>query len=199
MRLLVILGLVSGMCPVGLAAQTVADKPAAEIAPEVVAATKALPGQTVKRLRSAPDRFVQEAGRLIWGYGRDGAIDTAGLARYVGLQRASTRARTLRSFLDADLDNDGAVTGDEITARASTLAANARGRLRFAHQAADLNRDGSVSWTEMRDLAQLDAMDNLSAEDEAVVMGFMGFDTDKDGQVTVAEVDAMIKLFKPDL
>lgn len=199
MRRLAILSLVLGLLPLGLAAQPVDDESVPETSPEVVAATKALPGQTVKRLRSAPDRFVQEAGRLIFGYGRDGAIDTAGLARYVALQRASTRARTLRTFLDADLDNDGGVTGDEITARADTLAANARGRLRFAHQAADMNRDGSVSWNEMRDLAQLDAMDNLSAEDEAVVMGFMGFDTDKDGQVTVAEVDAMIKLFQPDL
>ena len=198
MRALMILTLFLGLMPFAVTAQTAGDDPASAVSPQIAAATNALPGATVKRLRTAPDRFVQEAGRLIYGYGKDGAIDAAGLARYVALTRASNRARTLRSFLDADLDNDGAVTADEITARADTLAANARGRLMFGHKLADLDRDGAVSWTEMRDLAQLDAMERLSAQDEAVVMGFMGFDTDKDGQVTTAEVQAMIKLFLPD-
>ena len=199
MRISAIIGLLLGLWPLGLAAQTVTGDPVPELSADVIAATQALPGKTVKWLRSAPDRFLQEAGRLIWGYGRDGAIDAAGLARYVALQRASIRARTLRVFLDADLDNDGAVNGDEIAVRADTLAAGARGRLRFAHRAADMNRDGSVSWDEMRDLAQLDAMDSLSIEDEAVVMGFIGFDTDKDGSVTVAEVRDLLKMFQPDL
>ena len=199
MRALVILTLFLGLMPFAVAAQTAGDDPAPAVSPQIAAATNALPAATVKRLRTAPDRFVQEAGRLIYGYGKDGAVDAAGLAEYVALTRASIRARTLRSFLDADLDNNGAVTADEIAARADTLAANARGRLMFAHKSADLDRDGAVSWTEMRDLAQLDAMDNLSAQDEAVVMGFMGFDADKDGRVSVAEVQAMIKLFLPDL
>jgi len=199
MRLLLVYTILLGLIPFGLAAQTVADTPGSDLSADVIAATNAVPAATVKRMRSAPDRFVQEAGRLIYGYGQAGAIDAPDLARYVALQRATTRARTLRSFLDADLDNDGAVSGDEIAARADTLAANARGRLRFAHQSADLNRDGSVSWDEMRDLAQLDAMVTMSAEDEAVVLGFMGFDTDKNGQVTVSEVQAMLDLFQPDL
>lgn len=199
MHLTCIFMITLAMVPAGLAAQTLPKDPAPAVAPEIAAATKAMPAQTVKRMRSAPDRFVQEAGRLIYGYGTDGGIDAPGLARYVALQRASTRARSLRSFLDADLDNDGAVSGDEIAARADTLAANARGRLRFAHGAADLNRDGSVSWDEMRDLAQIDAMDNMSDQDAAVVLGFMGFDTDMDGTVTIPEVQAMVKLFAPDL
>ena len=199
MRRLIGIAMFVGLLPFGLAAQ-MADKPAAPvIPPEVAAATKVLPAATVKRLRSAPDRFVQEAGRLIYGYGKDGSIDAAGLTRFVALQRASSRARTLRTFLDADLDNDGAVSGAEIAARADTLAATARGRLRFAHSSADLDGDGSVNWAEMRDLAQIDAMDAMTLQEEAVVMGFMGFDTDKNGQVTVAEVQAMLKLFQPQL
>jgi len=199
MRTLIVLTLFFGLLPFASIAQTAGNVPAPGVSPEIAAATNALPGATVKRLRTAPERFVQEAGRLIYGYGKDGAIDAAGLAKYVALTRASTRARTLRSFLDADLDNDGAVTADEIAARADSLAANARGRLMFAHKSADLDRDGAVSWNEMRDLAQSDAMESLSAQDEAVVMGFMGFDADKDGQVTAAEVQAMIKLFQPEL
>ena len=145
MRRLMIFGLVLALWPVGGAAQTAFEQPKVEMSPEVAAATKALPDKTVKRLRTSPDRYVQEAGRLIFGYGTDGAIDAAGLVRYVALQRASIRARSLRSFLDSDLDNDGAVTGEEIAARADTLASDARGRLRFARKAADLNRDGRVT------------------------------------------------------
>lgn len=197
MRRLTIFTLFLALMPFGLAAQTVRDVAAPEILPGVISATAALPAATVKRLRSAPDRFVQDAGRLIYGYGQGGAIDAPGLARYVALQRASSRARNLRSFLDADLDNDGAVSGAEIAARADTLAANARGRLRFAHKSADLDQDGSVSWDEMRNQAQIDAMGIVSTEDEAVIMGFTGFDSDKDGQVTMAEVQAMLTLFQP--
>lgn len=199
MRLWILLSLMMGVLPVALAAQETTADATPGLSPAVAAAIAALPGPTVRRLRAAPDRFLQEAGRLIYGYGRDDGIDAAGLVRYIALQRAATRGRTLRAFLDADLDNDGAISRDEVSARAATLAANARGRLLFAHQMADLNRDGSVSWDEMRTLAQQDALAALSAEDEAVLLGFMGFDADKDGSVTMAEVQTMQKLFQPDL
>ena len=191
--------LLVGLLPGAIAGQTAAQDTARKPAPEVAAAIAALPAATVKRLRSAPDRFLQEAGRLIYGYGADGAIDAAGLARYVALQRASVRARSMRSFLDADLNNDGAVSSDEITARADTLAANARGRLIFAHKAADLENDTTVSAEEMRNLAELDAMDSLTADEEQVILGFIGFDADKDGLVTTAEVQTLIRLIQPEL
>ena len=198
MRIWAVVLLVIAMLPAGLSAQTAADTAARAVSPEVAAATRALPGATVKRLRTASDRFAQEAGRLIYGYGENGSIDASDLARFITLSRASTRARSLRSFLDADLDNNGVVDGDEVVSRADSLAANARGQLRLNHVLADMNRDGSVSGDEMRAFAQLDAMDAMTVEDASVIMGFIGFDTNKDGGVTMLEVQAMIAVFRPD-
>lgn len=165
--------------------------------PVALALIAALPAVTVKRLRLAPDRFIEEAGVLIYGYGTNGAIDPAGLARFVDLRRASTRAAVLRRFLDADLNNDGDVSAAEIATRADSLAANARGRLRAAHATADLNADGTVSWDEMRGLAQLEAVAGLSATEASTVAGFIGFDRNGDGAVDLAEVRAVVALLLP--
>lgn len=160
----------------------------------VLALMQTLPEKTIKRLREVPERFKAEASVLICGYGREGGIDAEGLDRYILLQRAEARGRILRRFADADLDNDGEVQAAEIAIKADTLAASERGRLRLAFAQSDIDRDDSLSGAEMRALAEMEAMAELSETDADVLRGFMAFDLDGNGAVTVAEVGAVAKM-----
>ncbi len=166
--------------------------------PGVIALMETLPEQTLKRLRENPQRFVTEASVLIYGYGRDGAIDAAGLQRFIALERAAVRARSMRRLLEADLDNDGAMDAGEVASLADAGSANERGRLRLAHQAADLDRDGRVTMDELRTGGQIEAMAELSDADAAILMDFMGFDRDGDDRVSVAEVKQAVSLIAPE-
>ncbi len=164
----------------------------------VLALMQTLPEKTIKRLREVPERFKAEALVLIYGYGRDGGIDADGLERYILLERAEARGRILRRFADTDLDNDGVVQAAEVTIKADTLAASERGRLRLAFVQSDIDRDDSLSGAEMRALAELEAMVALPDADADVLRGFMAFDLDGNGAVTVAEVGAVAKLLAVD-
>lgn len=172
------------------------EPPAAD--PAVIAMMETLPEQTVKRLRDDPRRFVGEASVLIYGHGRDGAIDAQGLARFIALERAAVRARSMRRLLEADLNNDGAMDAGEVASLADAGSANERGRLRLAHQAADLDRDGRVTMEELRRLGQIEAMAELSDADAAILMAFMGFDSDGDGRVTISEVKQAVAQIAPE-
>lgn len=172
--------------------------PQASQDPDVITLMETLPEKTIKRLREAPARFREEALVLIYGYGRDGGIDAAGLERFILLERAEARGAVLRRFADADLDNDGFVRAAELAIKADTLAASGRGRLRLAFQQSDIDRDGSLSGAEMRALAEIGAMDRLSGADADILRAFMTFDLDGSGQVTVEEVAAVARLLAPD-
>lgn len=165
---------------------------------DVMALMQSLPEKTIKRLRETPARFRDEASVLIYGYGRDGAIDAAGLERFILLERAEARGGVLRRFADADLDNDGIVQADELAIKADTLAASGRGRLRLAFTQSDLDRDGSLSGVEMRALAELGAMERLSEVDADILRAFMLFDLDGNGAVTVAEVGEVARMLAVD-
>jgi EF hand len=141
-----------------------------------------------KRLQRDADDVVEDAMTLVLGYGADGAIDRAGIERSIAVERARQRAIVLRRLIEADLDADGSVTGDEIAVIAAAAEARFRGRVMMTHRAVDGNGDGTVSGDEARDWAQAFAMDRMSEADAARALSLMGLDLDADGRLTVTEL-----------
>lgn len=153
----------------------------------VAEALARLPEAQVKRLRADPDRFAGAALALIYGSGQGGAVTRAGAEAAERIDLAERRARALGPFLQSDLDNDGAVGGEEVELRAAALGADARARLLLAFAGADSDGDGRVSATELRAMAEAAAMRRGGQR----AAGYFAFDLDADGRLTVAEVEAV--------
>ena len=154
----------------------------------IVALMQSLPDKTIKKLRDAPERFVDTAAGLILGFGGSDGIDRAGIDRFIAVERANQRTRAMRRVLQADLDNDGVTTRAEMAALVATAGAAERGRLDLAFRRADTDRDGTVPMAELRAHAQLMALKDLPAADADTLRGLMDFDMDSNGRVTLDEV-----------
>lgn len=116
----------------------------------LMAATQAgLAPDLVERMRADPDRFLEDAAGLILGYGRDGRIDAAGIERFLTVERTRLRVAAKRRLMLADLDDDGAVTTEELSVLLTAAGAGPRGRLAVAHMRADADGDGTVSAPEL--------------------------------------------------
>jgi len=157
-----------------------------------------LPERTLKTLRKAPDKFIEDAVTLILGYGSEAGIDLAGIEQSIAMDRAYVRAREMRRLMVADLDNDYAVSLAEIRVLISAERAGGRGRLLLGFQAADQDNNNVVSQQELRNFSQIRALDRLSEEDAARLRGFMAFDLDRDGLVQVEEVISVVQAFRPE-
>ncbi len=135
-----------------------------------------------------PDRLVEGVARLIAGYGSGGRIGPDGIERYIGTKRADLRAREMREFLQADLDNDLSVSAAERDAHVAAADAGDRVRLLTDFRAADLDEDGTVGFAEMRARAHANAIRVLSEQNAADLRDLMLFDLDGDGFVALDEV-----------
>ena len=93
-------------------------------------------------------------------------------------------------YLAGDLDNDGAISRDEVAVLAGTLPAGKRGRLQRGFDQADSDSDKSLSLDELRGFAQGVAMVSMSEADAAAVQALMLFDLDRNGAVAMEEVAA---------
>ncbi len=149
-----------------------------------------------KRLQRDADDVVTDAMTLVLGYGRDGAIDPAGIERALAVDRARQRANVLRRLIEADLDADGTVSTDEINVIAAAAEARFRSRVMMGHASADGDGDGNVTWAEARTSAQSVAMDRVSDADAARAMALMGLDLDGDGRLTLAELRDVARLMQ---
>lgn len=158
------------------------------------AALAGVPEALAKRLRRAPDDFVEDAASLILGYGRDGGIDRDGMAKFVAVERARARAGALRRMWEADLDANGAVSRSEIGVMVAAAEARYRGRMLLTHEAADTDADGTVSAVEMVARANVMALDQFSAADEERVMGMLYLDLNADGTLTLDEVREVARM-----
>lgn len=163
---------------------------------DVSALMERLPDKTLKSLRRAPDRFIEEAAELIVGFGGDAGLNLAGIDRYIALERARTRAREIAQLMRADLDNDQMISRAEVEALIATQSATLRGRILLGFRGADADTDDTVSVAELRSFAQSRAMAWLSVEDAAVLRSFMGFDLDHDRYVTLDEVILVVQAFQ---
>jgi EF hand len=160
---------------------------------------QSLPEKTLKKLRGAPEAFMEDAAGLIYGFGASGGIDLVGIDAFVAAERARIRAAVMERYLAADLDNDGDVTRDEVAVLANAAAAGKRGKLRLGHDLADGNKDGVLSLDELRSHAQEQAMKDMSVDDAEGLRGFLMFDLDGDGVVAMEEVAAGVTAMVDDV
>ncbi|QUJ77152.1 hypothetical protein KDD17_03760 [Sulfitobacter albidus] len=156
-----------------------------------------IPGATLKDLRADPDRFLTEAAGVVLGFGGPAGIDADGIEAAIAAERARVRARELRRLLEADLNDDLAVSTAEMAVVIGAASATMRGRLMGWHLDADRDGDGTASWAELRAFGRARARAALGAEDAQALRRLMIFDTDADGRVTVAELRRAIALLNP--
>lgn len=173
--------------------------PAEEAAPippgvfDTTGLTSSLPEATLKRLRTAPAKLVEDMTALILGFGDGERIDAAGIERFIAAERARSRAREIERLLQADLDDDGAVSRAEAAVVIATQSAGARARLHLAQRAADADGDGSADRDEITAAARARSLEDLSEADAENIRAAIWFDLDGDGYVTLAEVIAAVK------
>jgi hypothetical protein len=161
-----------------------------------MAAAQDIPDSVAAQIGRDPEGYFEDIAVIIAGYGSGGAIDAAGLQTLVALARADARALGFRRLQGADLDGDGAIAGDEMRSKAAASAAGARGRLMVNFAKADGNGDDMVSAEELQTYANAVALENFSNQRAAQVYAVMGFDSNGDGRVTVAEVRSAIDLIQ---
>lgn len=161
--------------------------------PAAVAAQD-LPAALLAQIERRPEAYIDDVAVIISGYGTGGSIDKAALQNLVAMQRADGRALGFRRLHGADLDGDGAITGEELQIKAAALAAAARGRLILYFGKADADADGRVSAPELHSYANQLALSVFSPQKEAELYGMLGFDQDGDGRVTFNEVKAGVAL-----
>ncbi|GHC62248.1 hypothetical protein [Neogemmobacter tilapiae] len=153
-----------------------------------------LPEKMLKRMREAPEAFVADAADLILGYGQGGAITPEGIAEAITVERAAARAQAYRRLMEADLDGDGAASGEEMAVLIRAEGAEGRGRLALGYAAADGDGNGVLEPGEMQAQAQAAGDKAVSAAKEAALMALMGLDMNGDGGLTLAEVQAAVEL-----
>lgn len=179
-------GLALLLAATSLAAQEAA--PAAPTDPEGARLAERLPARVLRRMRMAPDRVLREAASLIYGHGRDGAIDARGIGRALALARADARGRALGQLLRADLDADGALTAEEAAALDGTAALRDRGRTQLALREADADGDGRASAAELAAQAERAARERVTDADAEAMEALLALDRGGDGRVDLDEV-----------
>jgi|GEM_PF-948780 len=153
-----------------------------------------VPKATVRRIRRAPQAFLRDSAELIVGHGSGEGIGPDGLEQFIALNRAELRARAMHRLMEADLNNDGSVTGAEMSALIASASARWRGRLSLAHISADTDANGRVSWDELRAYGERVALEELSEEDAIDIRGFMAMDLNDNGLVSLGEVRRVLQL-----
>lgn len=160
---------------------------------------KALPGGTLKQLENTPEIFMEHMAGLILGYGGPQGLDNAGVANYLAVNRAYIRAREMRRFLVADLNNDGKVTLAEMNILIQTENARARGRLLVGFYAADANSDGAVDMTESRAFAETRAAGSITQNDANLLEALVSLDLNGDGFLALDEIIDIVSAFQAEV
>jgi len=156
-----------------------------------------LPEPLLKRIKAAPDRFLDDSAVLIHGFGSGGSIAAAGVEQAIALDRAGARASAQRRLLAADLNGDGAIAPDELSVAAGAAGATARGRMIVTHARADADSDGTVSPDELAAYAGAEALRLVSEADAAMARAVLACDQDGDARVTMAEVKRALAALDP--
>lgn len=147
-----------------------------------------LPDPAKKKLRAAPDTFLQDAAAVIYGYGANGSIDLAGIDTFIAAERAKVRAREMARYLAADLNNDGDLGRAEMALLADAAPAAKRGRLQRGYDQADADANGLLTTVELRGFAQTLALAQLTEADAQALRALLLFDQDGNGLVAMEEV-----------
>ncbi|MGL4237371.1 EF-hand domain-containing protein [Tabrizicola sp.] len=139
-----------------------------------------------------PERFADMVIDLIAGFGGPEGLQPDGIEAHIALERAGARASALRRFLAMDLDADGTVDRGELAISQRAANASVRGRMERQFAAADANGDGRADAGEMVATGQAAALRALGEDEAKVLRALMTLDADRDGALSVAEVDAAV-------
>lgn len=145
-----------------------------------------------KLIAQRAEAVVAEGTRLILGYGADGALDAAGLARAIAHERAALREAARAMLLRADLDGDGAVGAAERALHENTLSARMRAQMRTAFDQADADGDGTASSAEISTHAARLGLEKFDETDAADLRAYLELDQDGDGRLTVEELSRAV-------
>lgn len=149
-----------------------------------------MPEAALKKLRAAPDVFMQDAAAVIYGFGANGRIDRAGIDGFIAAERARFRAREMARYLAADMNNDGDINRDEMALLADAAPAGKRGRLQRGFDLADGDANAVMTISELRSFAQTVALAQITDAEAETIRGMMLFDQNGDGSVAMEEVAA---------
>lgn len=157
-------------------------------------AVRSLPQAMQDRIAADPAAFARKLAFLAASYGEKGNLSVAALDRMAATIRARARAGETARLMAADLDGDGAISGDERRMALAALSAPRQKRLETAWAEADADEDGQVSATELAQQATAAGQRAMSPERLAEWKALMGLDADADGQLTTAEIAAALAL-----
>jgi hypothetical protein len=135
-----------------------------------------------------PDRLKDRLVDLVAGFGQDGGLTAEGIAEYIAIERAGARAAGLRRYLAMDLDADGSIDGEEMSAVQRAASAASRGRMVRDFAAADANGDGRVDAAEIAAAGQAAALRSLDEAEADLLRAAMRLDANSDGRLTPREV-----------
>jgi len=164
--------------------------------PRVNAFQNALPEATLKDLNTAPDVFMEHMAGLILGYGGPKGLNADGIMNYLAVNTAYMRAREMRRFLVADLNNDASVSLAEMNILIQTENARMRGRLLVGFHKADRDTDAIVTMQEARLFAQTRALEAMTARDENLLEALVTLDLDGDGYLALDEIIEIVSVFQ---
>lgn len=170
--------------------------PCVAVAEGVPAPLGALSALMQTQILEGPQRFEAYVAGLILGYGTVQGISAQGLEDYLAVERAKVRVREMRRMMLADLDDDSAVTQQELFVVMSAQGANGRGTLWQAHSAADTNGDGTVARAEMEAQARMVAARSEGREGDTRAL--MQLDFNHDGRLTTLELRHAMTLIAPE-
>jgi Ca2+-binding EF-hand superfamily protein len=112
------------------------------------------------------------------------------LKDYAGMLDADQRKKTLRDFAAMDRDQDGKLSSDEFRENLGLLGVDL-GLAQILFNSFDHNGDGFVDKSEF--LASMAVMLHPEEHEEQVAMAFNAYDLNKDGKLTVDELQHVIE------
>lgn len=149
-----------------------------------------LPEGLLDKVRANPFSFIENAAEMVAAYGSDGGLGPEGIEWMIADTRAEVRAQAVRQFMEADLDNDQAITRVEVDKRMVLLSQGKKGKLDLAWRGADGDADGRVVAAEINDYAEGAALSKLSEEKANLLRAYMLLDLNGDGSLHMEEVIA---------
>lgn len=149
-----------------------------------------LPEGLLDKVRANPFSFIENAAEMVAAYGSDQGLGPEGIEWMIADTRAEVRAQAVRQFLEADLDNDQAVTRLEAEKRMVLVSQGKKGKLDLAWRGADGDGDDRVVAAEIAGFAESAALNKLSEEKADLLRAYMLLDLNGDGSLKMEEVIA---------
>lgn len=169
--------------------------PRPALAQDAAQAVKArLSVEVVQSIQQRPEDALRILMTYAFRCSNDGVVTKENIAVTKSIDRAAQRVRVIQPMLKMDLDADGDVSRSEFESYARLQDPNSRVRSELHWGKSDENDDGVVTIAEMLAAAQIeiDSRSGRSNGRRNLPLEILMMDVDGDGQVTVAEIRAVV-------